>query len=240
MISNFLSASKTILRSSPASICRPFVRSNPNFSTSLKPLSLLKNDTVAVFSKSASKYSNSDNSHLFRSVSLKRWLFGGSLFGWGLGAAAVMIVLGNDDEQKFSTVSAEEKSIQPQSHHHHADISIVKKSVKDEDGEFVIFAAQGMTIAEKLILWAICLLTVGIGYVLLYPLLEFQYYQRSIHDMRIDGKALKFTADLKDYYILKLKIFGINTATLGIYSLLGYSSKTFNSYLDHHISFDLD
>jgi len=230
MLSNFLSASKAILKSSPASIYHPYVKSNTKFSLSRKPLSILKNDKVALFSKSTSKYSNSNNSsYSFRSVIGS--YFGGSLLSLGLGAAAAIVVLANDDE--ISNVSAQEQSSQSD---HHSD----HHKSEDEEGEFVIFAAQGMTLAEKLILWAICLLTVGIGYVVLYPLLEFQYYQRSIHDMKINGKALKFTADLKEYYILKLKIFGINTVTFGIYSLLGYASKTFNSYLDNHITLDLD
>lgn len=88
---------------------------------------------------------------------------------------------------------------------------------------------------ERIVLWLVGISTVGLGYLIVYPFLTFQRYQRSISLMRVGNKRLRFTGDIWEYYSLYFKNLALSVCTLGIYSLLGYGEIKEADYVDRHI-----
>jgi uncharacterized membrane protein YjgN (DUF898 family) len=88
---------------------------------------------------------------------------------------------------------------------------------------------------ERVVLWLVGIATAGIGYLIVYPFLTFQRYQRSISNMHVGTKRFKFTGDIYEYYTLYFKNLGLSIVTLGVYALLGYGELKEANYVDKHI-----
>jgi len=161
-------------------------------------------------------------------------------FAWkmGLTFAASTIYLSSDQKSKGKVILDEPdvKDIQPIQ-----DVSIVDKvrtAIRNHDDpefetEFAIFQPMIITRKEILLRWGITIFTAGIGFMILYPLWEWEYYSRVVRQLKWHkGKKLILEGDLFDFYALNISILGKNILTLGLYSILGFSKQAIAKYID--------
>lgn len=53
--------------------------------------------------------------------------------------------------------------------------------------------------------------------------------------MRIEGRKLKFTGELYDFVLIRLKDYALSFVTLGIYTFLGYPKAHVDAFVDEHL-----